>query len=275
VILSEPLAGIDAEEGIGELRAGNLGLRIARTPEELEAAQALRYRVFYNEMGAQPDAAAAATGRDSDRYDAVADHLLVVDHDLGDGVDAVIGTYRLIRREAAESIGRFYSADEYDITLIDRFPGRVLELGRSCVDFAYRGRAAMQLLWRGIAAYVFTHNIDLMFGCASLPGTDVDALAAELTYLYANHLAPEDIRLRALPHRYVDMRRMEPAEIDARQVLVGLPPLIKGYLRLGGFVGDGAVVDHQFNTTDVAIVVQTDLVTGKYYRHFERERERR
>ncbi len=275
MILSEPYPGIDAEEGIGELRAGNLGLRIARTPDELEAAQALRYRVFYDEMGAKPDAAAAASGRDSDRYDQVADHLLVVDHDLGEGLDAVVGTYRLIRREAAESIGRFYSADEYDITLIERFPGRVLELGRSCVDSAYRGRAAMQLLWRGIAAYVFTHNIDLMFGCASLPGTDVDALAAELTYLYANHLAPTDIRLRALPHRYVEMRRMEPDEIDARQVLVGLPPLIKGYLRLGGFVGDGAVVDHQFNTTDVAIVVQTDLVTGKYYRHFERERERR
>jgi putative hemolysin len=275
VILSEPFPGIDAEEGIGELRAGNLGLRIARTPDELEAAQALRYRVFYEEMGAQPDACAAASGRDSDRYDAVADHLLVVDHDLGEGLDAVVGTYRLIRQEAADSIGRFYSADEYDISLIERFPGRVLELGRSCVDSAYRGRAAMQLLWRGIAAYVFTHNIDLMFGCASLPGTDVDALAAELTYLYANHLAPTDIRLRALPHRYVEMRRMEPGEIDARQVLVGLPPLIKGYLRLGGFVGDGAVVDHQFNTTDVAIVVQTDLVTGKYYRHFERDRDRR
>jgi putative hemolysin len=276
VILSEPLAGIDGEEGIGELRAGNLGLRIARTPEELDAAQALRYRVFYDELGAVPDAAAAARGRDRDRYDAVADHLLVVDHDLGDGLDAVVGTYRLIRREAADSIGRFYSADEYDISLIERFPGRVLELGRSCVDSAYRGRAAMQLLWRGIAAYVFTHNIDLMFGCASLPGTDVDALAAELTYLNANHLAPADIRLRALPHRYVDMRRMDPLEIDSRQVLVGLPPLIKGYLRLGGFVGDGAVVDHQFNTTDVAVVVQTDLVTGKYYRHFERDqRDRR
>ncbi len=276
MILSEPLAGIDGEEGIGELRAGNLGLRIARTPEELDAAQALRYRVFYDELGAVPDAAAAARGRDSDRYDAVADHLLVVDHDLGDGLDAVVGTYRLIRREAADSIGRFYSADEYDISLIERFPGRVLELGRSCVDSAYRGRAAMQLLWRGIAAYVFTHNIDLMFGCASLPGTDVDALAAELTYLNANHLAPADIRLRALPHRYVDMRRMDPLEIDSRQVLVGLPPLIKGYLRLGGFVGDGAVVDHQFNTTDVAVVVQTDLVTGKYYRHFERDqRDRR
>ncbi len=275
MILSEPLAGIEVEEGIGELRAGNLGLRIARTPEELEAAQALRYRVFYQELGAQPDAAAAASGRDCDRYDGVADHLLVMDHDLGDGPDAVVGTYRLIRREAAESIGRFYSADEYDISLIERFPGHVLELGRSCVDAAYRGRAAMQLLWRGIAAYVFTHNIDLMFGCASLPGTDVDALAAELTYLYTNHLAPADIRLRALPSRYVDMRRMDPAEIDPRQVLVGLPPLIKGYLRLGGFVGDGAVVDYQFNTTDVAIVVQTDLVTGKYFRHFERDRDRR
>ncbi len=276
MILSEPLSGIDGEEGIGELRAGNLGLRIARTAEELDAAQALRYRVFYEELGAQPDAAAAARSRDSDRYDAVADHLLVVDHDLGDGLDSVVGTYRLIRREAAEAIGRFYSADEYDISLIERFPGRVLELGRSCVDSAYRGRAAMQLLWRGIAAYVFTHNIDLMFGCASLPGTDVDALAAELTYLHANHLAPADIRLRALPERYVDMRRMDVSEIDARQVLVGLPPLIKGYLRLGGFVGDGAVVDHQFNTTDVAVVVQTDLVTGKYYRHFEREqRDRR
>jgi putative hemolysin len=275
VSLSEPFIGIEGEEGIGELRAGNLGLRIARTPDELDAAQALRYRVFYQEMGAQPDAGAAARSRDSDRYDAVADHLLVVDHDLGDGLDAVVGTYRLIPREAAESIGRFYSADEYDIDIVERFPGRVLELGRSCVDSAYRGRAAMQLLWRGIAAYVFAHNIDLMFGCASLPGTDVDALAAELTYLHTHHLAPPDIRLRALPHRYVDMLRMDPAEIDARQVLVGLPPLIKGYLRLGGFVGDGAVVDHQFNTTDVAIVVQTDLVTGKYFRHFERERDRR
>jgi putative hemolysin len=272
----EPLAGIDRDEGIGELRAGNLGLRIARTAEELGAAQALRYRVFYQELGAHPDEAAARTGRDSDRYDAVADHLLVVDHDLGNGPESVIGTYRLIRREAAETIGRFYSADEYDISMIERFPGRVLELGRSCVDAAYRGRAAMQLLWRGIAAYVFTHNIDLMFGCASLPGNDVDALAAELTYLYANHLAPADIRMKALPLRYVDMQRADPASIDARQVLVSLPPLIKGYLRLGGFVGDGAVVDHQFNTTDVAVVVQTDLVTGKYYRHFEREqRDRR
>jgi putative hemolysin len=272
VILSDPLAALEMDEGIGELRAGNLGLRIARSPEELDAAQALRYRVFYEELGARPDPVAAASGRDRDVYDAVADHLLVVDHDLGHGPRCVVGTYRLIRREAADAIGRFYSADEYDMDVIERFPGRVLELGRSCVDSAYRGRAAMQLLWRGIAAYIFIHNIDLMFGCASLPGTDVDLLAPDLTYLHSHHLAPPDIRLRALPERFVDMQRMDPAAIDGRKILTGLPPLIKGYLRLGGFVGDGAVIDHQFNTTDVAVVVQSDLVTGKYYRHYGRDR---
>ena len=125
-----------------------------------------------------------------------------------------------------------------------QFPGRIMELGRSCVDPAYRSRAAMQMLWRGIAAYVFHHRIDLMFGCASLPGTDPDALAATLTYLYYHHLAPPAVRPRALPHRYVDMRRMlDPAELDPKRVLAQLPPLIKGYLRLGGFIGDGAVID--------------------------------
>ena len=201
----------------------------------------------------------------------MADHLLVVDHEIGPGAEGDIGTYRLIQRDAAARIGRFYSADEYDIATVLAFPGRVLELGRSCVDVAYRGRAAMQLLWRGIAAYVFHHRIDLMFGCASLPGTEPGALAPELTYLYYNHLAPPALRPRARESRYVDMRRMDPDGIDPRRALGQLPPLIKGYLRLGGFVGDGAVIDEQFNTTDVAIVVKTDLVTDKYYRHYERQ----
>jgi putative hemolysin len=254
-----------------ELRAGNLGVRLAATAADIDAVQALRYRVFYQEMGAQADAAAASSRRDRDSFDAVADHLLVVDHAIGAGVAGIVGTYRLIQREAAAQIGRFYSADEYDIAPMLRFPGRILELGRSCVDEAYRGRAAMQLLWRGIAAYVFHHQIDLMFGCASLHGTDPDALAADLTYLYYNHLAPPAVRPRALPHRYVDMRRMPPGQIDPMRALAQLPPLIKGYLRLGGFIGDGAVIDRQFNTTDVAVVVKTDLVTDKYYRHYERQ----
>jgi L-ornithine Nalpha-acyltransferase len=254
-----------------ELRAGNLGVRIAAGAPELDAVQALRYRVFYEEMGARPDEAAAASQRDRDDFDAVADHLLVIDHAIGPGPEGVVGTYRLLQREAAAGLGRFYSAGEYDITPIENFPGRILELGRSCVDTAYRGRVAMQLLWRGIAAYVFHYQIDLMFGCASLHGTDPDVLAPELTYLYYNHLAPPALRPRALPPRYVEMRRLLPHLVDTKRVQAQLPPLIKGYLRLGGFIGDGAVIDRQFNTTDVAVVVKTDLVTDKYYRHYERQ----
>jgi len=254
-----------------ELRAGHLGVRLAATRAELDAVQALRYRVFYVEMGAAADRMTATRRRDHDDFDAVADHLLVIDHAIGAGPEGVVGTYRLIQREAASRVGRFYTADEYDITPLLGFPGRLLELGRSCVDSGYRSRAAMQLLWRGIAAYVFQYQIDLMFGCASLPGTDPDALAPELTYLYYNHLAPPALRPRALPRRYVDMRRALPGSIDPRRALNLLPPLIKGYLRLGGFVGDGAVIDPQFNTTDVAVVVKTDLVTDKYYRHYERQ----
>ncbi|MBV9782499.1 MAG: GNAT family N-acetyltransferase [Acidisphaera sp.] len=257
--------------GFGELRAGHLGVRIAGSPAEVDAVQALRFRVFYEEMGATPEPTVAAARRDHDRFDAVADHLLVIDHAIGPGPEGVVGTYRLIQQPAAERAGGFYSAGEYKVAPLLRFPGRLLELGRSCVDAAYRNRAVMQLLWRGIAAYVFHHRIDLMFGCASLPGTDPDAVAAELTYLYYHHLAPPALRPRALEDRYVEMRRLDPRTLDQRRARALLPPLIKGYLRLGGFVGEGAVIDRQFNTVDVAVVVKTDLVTDKYYRHYERQ----
>jgi len=261
----------DSPSDFEELRGGTLGVRLATSQAEIDAAQALRYRVFYDEMGARPSAAAAVSQRDVDDFDAVADHLLVVDHQLGEGPQSIVGTYRLIRRAGAQKLGRFYSADEYDISRIVNFPGEVLELGRSCISPAHRGMPAMQLMWRGIAAYVFLHKIDLMFGCASLHGTDPDAIGRDLTYLWANHLAPEEIRPRALPDRYVSMRRIDPATIDMRRALAALPPLVKGYLRLGGFVGDGAVIDDQFNTIDVAVVVKTDLITEKYRSHYSRE----
>lgn len=259
-----------ASPGFEEIAAGTLGVRLAATPAEIDAAQALRWHVFYEEMGAVPDEAAAAARRDVDAYDAVADHLLVLDHARGAGAAAVVGCYRLIRRPAAARVGRFYSADEYDLSRVLAFAGEVLELGRSCVHAEYRNRAVMQLLWRGIAAYVFLHEIGLMFGCASLPGTDPDAVAPELTYLYRNHIAPEAIRPVALPQRRITMERLGTQPLDSRAALAALPPLIKGYLRLGGFVGEGAVIDRAFNTVDVAVVVQTDLVTNRYFRHYER-----
>ena len=254
-----------------ELRANNLGVRVATTKAEVIAAQALRYRVFYQEMGARADAATIASGLDADAYDAVADHLLVVDHDRGEGPESVVGTYRLIRRGAAGKLGRFYSEDEYDIRLILDYPDGILELGRSCTDIAYRTRGTLQLLWRGIAAYVFNHRIGLMFGCASLPGTDLDANAQLLSYLAHHHQAPAHLCPRAIPGRYLPMDRLPRGSYDAKAALMSLPPLIKGYLRLGGYVGDGAVLDVPFNTTDVAIVVMTDQVTDKYYKHYERK----
>ena len=251
-----------------DVRSGALQVRLAETVADIDAAQTLRYRVFYEEMGAQPSTEMARLKRDFDEFDGVCDHLLVLDH--GTGEAEVVGTYRLIRRPAAASAGRFYSAAEYEIDTIVAYPGQILELGRSCVDASARNGPTMQLLWRGIAAYIFHYEIALMFGCASLPGTDPDALALPLSFLYHHHLAPPSLRPRALADRHIEMRRLEPATIDPTRALNELPPLIKGYLRLGGFVGDGAVIDHQFNTTDVSIVVKTDLITEKYYRHYER-----
>lgn len=245
-----------------EIRVGSLEVRRACTAEEVDAAQALRYRVFYEEMKAIPRPEVAARRRDFDAFDEICDHLLVIDHARAGG--QVVGTYRLLRRAVAERHGGFYSASEYDIEKILAHPGEILELGRSCVDAAYRNRATMELLWRGNAAYVLRYGITLMFGCASLPGTDPQALALPLAYLYHKHLAPRELRPRARPELYVDMNLMAPEAIDVQAGVRALPPLVRGYLRLGGFVGDGAVVDRQFNTTDVCVVVKTELVTAKY-----------
>jgi putative hemolysin len=253
----------------GEAGTVRLEVRLATSSAEIEAAQRLRYRVFYDEMGASPTPTMAAVGLDFDDFDPVCDHLLVIDHAKGDGAAGVVGTYRLQRSDSSK-FSKFYTASEYDIEKIAAFPGKVLELGRSCVDPAYRTRMTMQCLWRGIAGYVFSRNIDLMFGCASLHGVDPQALSVPLSFLYHNHLAPESIRPRALPELYSNMNLLPAEEVSARRAVLELPPLIKGYLRLGGFVGDGAVIDHQFNTTDVCVIVKTDMITDKYFRHYDR-----
>ena len=262
------------------ITSGSLEVRLARDAAEVDDAQALRYRVFYEEMGARADAETAAAQRDRDRFDRYCDHLLVIDHAKENGRGEggqVIGTYRLLRRSIAECHDGFYTATEFDIAPLIATSGELMELGRSCVEAAYRTRPTMQLLWRGIAEYVFAHDIRIMFGCASLPGTDLAELAPALTYLHHFHLAPESLRVRALPDRYVAMDRLKPEEIDAeavvaqlgnRATIAALPPLLKGYLRLGALIGDGAVIDQQFNTTDVCIIVVSDRITDKYFKHY-------
>jgi len=255
---------------IVQVVAGDFEVRLAQTAAEIDAAQALRYRIFYEEMGAHATPEMARLHRDFDDYDQVCDHLLVLDRRRGEGPEGIVGTYRLIRRPAAERLGRFYSAAEFDIQPMIDFPGEVLELGRSCIASDARNTATMQMLWRGIALYAYHYNIKFMFGCASMPGTDPAAHAEAMSYLYHHHLAPPEIRVRALPSRYVKMDMLPEGSYEPRKALMKVPPLIKGYLRLGGFVGDGAVIDEQFHSTDVFIIVKTELVTEKYMRHYER-----
>jgi L-ornithine Nalpha-acyltransferase len=255
---------------IVQVVAGDFEVRLAQTAAEIDAAQALRYRIFYEEMAARPSPEMAARHRDFDSFDEVCDHLLVLDRRRGEGPEGIVGTYRLIRRAAAAKAGRFYSSAEYGIQKMIDYPGEVLELGRSCIAQDARNTATMQMLWRGIALYAYHYDIRVMFGCASLPGIDPAQHAQALSYLYHYHLAPPEIRVRALPERFVEMNMLDPGSFDKRKSMARVPPLIKGYLRLGGFVGDGAVIDAQFNTTDVFIVVKTELVTEKYIRHYER-----
>jgi putative hemolysin len=246
----------------------SLELRVAETPAEIEAAQALRYRIFYEELNAKPTPEMSALRRDFDSFDPFCDHLIIIDRDKGEGAAGIIATYRLMRREQAGRRGQFYSIDEYDISALVNYRGGILELGRSCVDPAYRTKAAMQLMWKGIADYIQHYKIGVLFGCASFPGTDPQGHKAALSYLYHRHLAPPEYRARALPGRYVSMNMMPAEEINEKRAFMALPPLIKGYLRLGGFVGDGAVVDPQFGTVDVSVVVVHDLMADKYSRHY-------
>jgi L-ornithine Nalpha-acyltransferase len=260
-------------------KVGSLEVRLARKRREIRLAQRLRYEVFYEEMSAVPSLRAELRRRDEDPYDAVCDHLLVVDettysdsHPLaGLRRQKVVGTYRVLRQEIAERTLGFYTQSEYDISpLIEaRSPHyRFMELGRSCVLEAYRNKRTVELLWHGLWTYVRQHKIDVMIGCASLPGTDPDQHAMALSFLHHNAMAPPEWRCRAHDRLYVPMNRLPREKVDAKAALKSLPPLIKGYLRLGAFVGDGAVIDHQFGTTDVLIIMPVEKIDPRYFEHF-------
>jgi putative hemolysin len=255
-------------------RIGSLEVRLAQTAAEVRQAQKLRYRVFYQEGSAIANPGRLFARRDVDSYDAICDHLLVIDHasrDKGPGNrPAVVGTYRLLRQPLAEDFGGFYTAGEFDIGgLIARHAGlQFLELGRSCVLAPYRNKGTVELLWQGIHGYVLQNRIDVMIGCASLDGTEPKRLAMPLSFLHHYARAPEAWQARALPERYVEMNRMAKESIDPKEALRALPPLIKGYLRLGAYIGDGAVVDHEFGTTDVLVVLPMSAVKQRYLEHF-------
>ncbi|MCI2398309.1 GNAT family N-acyltransferase [Aliiroseovarius subalbicans] len=229
-------------------------LRLARDTADLRAAQKLRYDVFVEELGGDGALVDHEARLEQDEFDPFYDHLLLFDQARGGDV---VGVYRLLRDDQAAQIGRFYSEGEYDLTPLKTSGRRLLELGRSCLHPAYRGGTAMMVLWAGLADYVAEHGIEVLFGVASFHGTDIGALKAPLSLLHHRHLAPEALRPRALPQHYQAMNLMAEAGIDRLAAMKATPALIKAYLRLGGHVGDGAFIDHAFNTTDVCLVLDT------------------
>lgn len=259
-------------------RIGSLEVRLARNAAEVRQAQKLRYRVFYEEGSAVPNPARLLARRDVDSYDAICDHLLVVDHTSRErgplNRPAVVGTYRLLRQPLAEEYGGFYTAGEFDIGGLVGRHGQLqfLELGRSCVLPEYRNKRTVELLWHGIHAYVLQNRCGVMIGCASIEGTDPSRLALPLSFLHHYSRAPEQWRAQALPERYVEMNRLSKEAIDPKAALRALPPLLKGYLRLGAYIGDGAVIDHEFGTTDVLIVLPVANIKQRYMEHFGQPR---
>lgn len=258
-------------------RIGALEVRLARDAEEIEAAQKIRYRVFHEELGAQAQAAGLQDRRDADRFDDVCDHLLVVDTALGGPEhDRIVGTYRLLRQEAAAAAGGFYSTAEFDLdALVARHTHlRFLELGRSCVLPQYRSKRTIELLWQGIWAYVNRYRIDVMTGCASFHGTTPAAHAEALSFLAHHARAEGEWAIAAVAGRYHTMDLMPAEAINARAALAAMPPLIKGYLRLGAKIGDGCVVDHDFGTTDVFIVLPVGAISARYINYYGADADR-
>ncbi|MFD0985661.1 GNAT family N-acetyltransferase [Methyloligella solikamskensis] len=256
-------------------RIGPLEVRLARKRGDIRRAQRLRYKVFYEEMSARADALTMLSRRDEDPYDPIFDHLLVLDHtnalaSRGWRRPQVVGTYRVLRQEVADRHDGFYTQQEYDIApLIQAKPDyNFMELGRSCVLKPYRTRRTVELLWHGLWSYVRENGVDVMLGCASFEGIDPKAHAQALSFLHHTALAPEEWRARAHDHLHVDMDMIPADQVHMKAAMKALPPLIKGYLRLGAYVGDGAVIDHQFGTTDVLIVLPVEAIRSRYFSHF-------
>lgn len=240
-------------------------LRLATTDRDVFAAQRLRYEVFVAELGGDGPLVDHAARLERDAFDPYFDHLVLVDRsrDTG-GADHVVGAYRVLPGDRRAAAGRFYSEAEYDLTPLLDSGRKLLELGRSCVHPDHRGGTAMLHLWNGLAEYVLERDIEILFGVASFHGIDTASLAEPLSYLYHTHLAPAEMRVRARPEHRQEMDLIATADLDRKRAMAATPALIKAYLRLGGFVGDGAWIDREFNTTDVCLVMNTTQMSARH-----------
>ncbi|WP_165780687.1 GNAT family N-acetyltransferase [Holospora curviuscula] len=231
-------------------------VRVTTLPEEIMKAQRLRYTVYYKElMNASPE------GIDVDAFDEVCDHL-VVEEVVS---KRIVGTYRLISRETAQRCGAFYSQSEFNIQKLLNSKHNILELGRACVDRAYRSQGIIRLLWKGLADYIHRHNIRYLFGCGSFSGTIPEKYHHGFSYLHYAYMAPEYIRPEVLPANAALLEILAPEKIDITRAWNEIPALLRGYLQVGGWIGQGVFQDFGFSSLDVCVVVDTQrLVLGAY-----------
>ena len=245
-------------------------IRLATDQADLKAAQRLRYRVFVEELGGTGPLVDHDARLERDEFDPVVDHLCLIDNRRSAAdLDHVVGVYRLLPGDRAAKFGRFYCDAEYDLTPLRQSGRSLLELGRSCVDPEHRGGAAMFLMWNALADYVLDHGIEIMFGVASFHGTDATMLAPSLAWLHHHNLAPPALRPVARPEGFQRMDLIPADRLDRRDAMLGMPALIKAYLRLGGVVGEGAFIDREFNTTDVFLLMDTKAMSDKHRQFYE------
>ncbi len=250
-------------------RLGTLSVRLARNTSEIRAAQSLRYFVFYREMDAKAGVFTSLRRRDADRWDAICDHLIVTDR--VDGREKLVGTYRLLRASVARARSTsLYTQSEFDIApLLKRHSAlEFLELGRSCILEPWRNKRTIELLWAGTWAYVLRHGVDVMFGCASFAGSDPQQHGDHLAFLRENAAPDDEWDVRAIPGRAAQVDLTGKSAVSPRRALAGLPPLIKGYLRLGAWIGRDAVIDQRFNTTDVLIILPVSRLNPRYVNYY-------
>ena len=253
------------------IKVRDFEVRLTRNKEERKQVRQLRYKVFVEEEGANTTEEQRALGEEYDAYDRYAEYMAVFHN------GRVVGTYRIIDRNAAEKMGGFYTENEFNISKIKKYNGNIVEMSRACVAPEYRENAlVMRLLWAGLGEMIMRRKIEILFGVASFVGVKPVRSAQAISYLYYNHLTPLRLRATVLTENFADgvnpkMSRMNilPRDfVDEADAKAEMTPLIKGYLRLGATFGRGVFIDKPFNSYDVFVMIETRKMNATYQKHF-------
>jgi putative hemolysin len=240
-------------------------VKLADSKNEIKSAQKLRYQVFFSERNKKKIFNIDNFRKDSDKYDNYCDHIVVIHKKSKFSRNKIVGTYRLLKQSVAENKSGFYSSEEYDLTklLNSNKYFNMLELSRSCISKDFRNKNVLQLMWKEIYKYIENNKVDAMFGTASFLDTNLYNLSNQLIYLNNSHKMPNEIMVNALDKCRAKIDYSRNIKMNLKLVK-SLPTLIKGYLKLNAYIGDGAVVDHKFKTTDIFVFLPVNDINYQY-----------